>query len=167
MKIVTFTLGDEIYGLEIERIREIIMDPEVTSVPNLPSFLKGIIKLRDSMIPIVEGVERLGYPIDSSPDPGRGKVLIVEYDEHLIGIRIGEARQVIEINEQDIREAPGLINRMGADFVRAVVELDMNSSFKKRKNNDRKENFANVLLLDLEKIFTSEEINKIKSVDPG
>ena len=152
MKIVTFSLGNEVYGLEIEIIREIIMEPEITHVPNLPSFLKGIIRLRDQVIPMVEGVERLGYSPDKAPEKGSGKVFIVEYVGQLIGIRVGEARQVLTIDQDDINLAPGLISRSGADFVKGIVEYDQG------------ENESNILLLDLDKFFTGEEIEKIKAV---
>ncbi len=168
MKIVTFSLGEEIYGLAIEKIQEIIMDPEITGVPNLPSFLKGIIKLRNQIIPVVEGVERLGYSREYSPEKGKGKIFIVEYEGQLIGIRVSEARQVLEIAEEEINSAPGMINQFGANFVNGVVQvkLDRNTVGAGRaeagEESEGKE--INILLLDLEKLFTGKEMQKIKKV---
>ncbi|MFB6355842.1 MAG: chemotaxis protein CheW, partial [bacterium] len=95
MQIVTFQLAGERYGLPIDTIQEIIMDRDVTRVPNLPTFLKGIIHLRDSVIPIVDGIERLGYH-DREKGFENGRIVIVEYNKQLIGIRVATADDVLD-----------------------------------------------------------------------
>jgi purine-binding chemotaxis protein CheW len=176
MQVVTFRLGDECYGLPIETIQEIIMDREYTRVPNLPPFLKGIIHLREVVIPIVEGAERLGYDEDDIPEPGDGRILIVEYDEHLIGVRVSDAENVLTIDADDVQSSPDMISDLGGRFVQGVVELDGEDSHDSSDFGSRRSARENIeetsasqeidesvtiLLLDLDELFTGEEIQQI------
>ena len=189
MQIVTFGLAGETYGLEIDKIQEIIMDKTITHVPNLASFLKGIINLRNLVIPVVEGAERLGYSEDGIPEPGSGRILIVEFENQLIGIRVRNAKTVLEIDQENIQSSPDMIDDMGGRFVRGVIEYKQQDRHKKKKSSggdsirgldfsklssdesntssaqsvtEIEEEDKNILLLNLEALFTGDEIEKIK-----
>jgi len=197
MQFVTFGLAGETYGLEINRIQEIIMDKEITRVPNLASFLKGIINLRNLVIPVVEGTERLGYDPEISPEYGEGRIMIVEYENQLIGIRINSADTVLTVDPSEIQSSPEIIGEMGGRFVKGVVEhrsggrrdssdrgtgssggridqmeIDVTSSGSRvnRSQGESKglssssdnEDLTNILLLDLDELFTGEEIQEIQ-----
>ena len=192
MQIVRFGLADETYGLEIDTIQEIIMDKKITHVPNVASFLRGIINLRNLVIPVVEGAERLGYSQEQIPEQGTGRILIVEFENQLIGIRVRSAETVLEIDEQRVQSSPKMIDSMGGEFVRGVVEyrqqdrdketggssgtdqsirgLDFSelssdseqSSASENQMMDSELGNENILLLNLDKLFTGSEIEEIK-----
>lgn len=190
MQLVTLGLVGETYGLEIDIIQEIIMDREPTRVPNLPSFLKGIINLRDNVIPIVEGTERIGYEEDESPPQGEAKIFIVKYKGQLIGIRVESALNVIEVDREDVQSSPDIIEEMGGEFVKGIVHFDMDSDESsrgetqerrsgsaevqadiegasgratgRRQENQQERDLTNVMILDLDALFTGEEISQIK-----
>lgn len=122
MKGVTFTIGEEWYVLPVEAVREVLEDQELTEVPNLPDFLKGIFHLRNQVIPVVEAAERMGYPEAAVPAQGEGNILVLDYRQQLVGMRVHEAYRVEEFEPNQIRRSPQMVESMGADFVSAVIE---------------------------------------------
>lgn len=187
MQLVTLGLAGEKYGIDIDDIHEIIMDQEPTRVPNLPSFLKGIINLRNNVIPIVEGTERIGYSEEESPPEGDGKIFIVKYEDQLIGIRVESAYKVVNVTEENIQSSPEMIDQMGGEFVEGVVEQEAqgrsidseesrrsnytdsepaDESTRRRKNSrqvSQEGEKENILILNLDALFTGEEIEKIRT----
>jgi purine-binding chemotaxis protein CheW len=188
VQIVTLGLAGEIYGIRIDKIQEILMDEEPTRVPNLPSFLKGIINVRKKVIPIVEGTERLGYPPEEAPDPGEGRIFTVEYRDKLIGIRVEQAHEVLNVDEEAIQSSPEMIERFGGRFVKGVVEYNEHQDRRSHSQNrqyqrdntqadmtddvtsqDNQQSVqdsesTNILLLDLDELFTGEELEEIEAV---
>ena len=62
IQLVSFTLDEVVYGIDILRVHEILRIPEITRLPNTPSFIKGVINLRGNVIPVVDIRERFGFP---------------------------------------------------------------------------------------------------------
>ena len=192
MQFVTLGLAGEIYGIEIDVIQEILMDEEPTQVPNLPSFLKGIINIRHKIIPIVEGTERLGYPPEEAPPPGKGKIFTVEFSGSVVGIRVESAHEVIDVKEETIQSSPEMIERFGGRFVKGVVEYstkqerrrggssggnglgttgrrtstdtEAQTSDSRRSGRGESQDTINIMLLDLDELFTGDELDKIQDV---
>lgn len=188
MQFVTLGLAGEMYGIEIDVIQEILMDEEPTQVPNLPSFLKGIINIRHQIIPVVEGTERLGYPPEEAPPPGEGKLFTVEFSGSVVGIRVESAHEVISVSEESIQSSPEMIDRFGGRFVKGVVEYGADENAQRRSsgatglgrterrkstedsdpssstNRAESVDTVNIMLLDLDELFTGEELDKIQDV---
>ncbi|PHV09606.1 chemotaxis protein CheW [Chitinimonas sp. BJB300] len=124
---VTFELVDEVFAIEIHHIREIIEYEGVTTVPLMPAFLRGIINLRGSVVPVIDLSVRFGRPPTAikpttciailSLGNGQG----TDYTD--IGVMLDSVREVVEIPESDIDPAPSLGSRMRDDFINGITTV--------------------------------------------
>lgn len=184
MKVVSFRMGEELFGLPVEQVREIMMDRETTSVPNLPSFLTGVVQLRGEVLPIMEGADRLNLDESTRPQQGEGRILVVEFEDQVIGIRVNDTDDVLEVSPEDVKENPDLVREFGAEFVEGVVERHLedensesgtadretsrrfsDSSHESTKDADDAEPPRNLLLLDLNRLFDSDEITTLSETE--
>jgi purine-binding chemotaxis protein CheW len=139
-KYLTFNLGDEVYGLEILRVREIIGLMDITKVPRMPNFVRGVINLRGKVIPVVD--LRLKFSMDAAEDTKETCIIVVDLDDMLMGIVVDCVSEVLDIDEQDIDEAPEFGVSVSTDFI-----LGMG------KARDKV-----IILLDISKVLTTGEI---------
>jgi purine-binding chemotaxis protein CheW len=104
-QLVTFRLGREIYGINIFEIQEVIHYQEITSIPNTPEFVEGVIQLRNQVIPVVDLKKRLGI---EGEDGKKRRIVILELNERLLGIivdNISKVHQLESANYEDLPEA--------------------------------------------------------------
>jgi len=136
---VVFKLGDDWYGGDIMHIREIIKPMEITRIPNNPSFIEGIIKLRGEIIPILDLKKRFklgNYDVNNKST----RFIIAEVEGRPIGFIVDEVREVLRIEDKDIGPIPEVV-AIGKEYIVGTAE-----------NNGRL-----VLLLDMTKILTVDE----------
>lgn len=146
-KYLTFTLGDELYGIDISAVIEIIGILPITAVPEVPSFVQGIINLRGKIIPVVD--MRLRFGREYRPYTDRTCVIIVSVNEALIGLIIDGVSEVLTIPESDIVPPPDM--RQRADYyIRSIGRLA----------GDRV-----ALLLDWEKLFSHEDEERLSAMN--
>jgi purine-binding chemotaxis protein CheW len=186
MKILIVTIDEESYGLSLEDVREIIRDPDVTHVPNLPEFLSGVFELREQSIPLVDGAERLGYErTGDSSEYSSSKIVIVEYSDELIGIRVDDAESIQETLPEHARDNPSLVEEMGGRFVESILEIPEEKETRSRQvgmgarsaagENDEdsesededERSTRTVMMLDLDELFTGEEMSAIRRASEG
>lgn len=117
-----FRVSDEIYGINIMDIKEIIKPREVTEVPRAPSFVSGIISLRGIIIPIIDMLERLGLPRESVT--GRERVIVVRHGEAFSGLLVDEIIQVVNIAKDCLEAAPAVLEGIDRDFVNGIGRAD-------------------------------------------
>ena len=116
---LSFLVGDEVYAVEIERIREIIKVRPVTEVPHAPPFVIGVIAVRGVVLPVLDLRLRLRLP---SAGLGRSaRFLVVRRDEELFGLLVDEVRQVVRLSEADIEPPPPMLAGSEAKQVEAQV----------------------------------------------
>ena len=146
-KYLTFVLGHEEYGLEILKVREIISVMEITEVPQVPPFIKGVINLRGKVIPIIDLRMKFGMaPIEYTRETC---IIVVNVHELLLGIVVDTVAEVLDIPEKDIDPAPTFGGSIKTDFI-----LGMGKVKGKVK-----------ILLDIEKVLSSEELEAVIAVD--
>ncbi len=103
-EVLTFRLGEEGYGIELRALREIIKPPALTEIPRAPRFLRGILSLRGTMVPVIDLRRRLRI---GAVDPKQGtRILIVEYSGEPVGLLVDEVTDVARIAERDIEPPP-------------------------------------------------------------
>src|SRR5664279_3992485 len=90
-----FKVSDEVYGVDIMDIKELIKPREVTEVPRAPSFVSGIISLRGVIIPIIDMLDRLGLARETIT--GRERVIVVRQGDSFSGLMVDEIIQVVRI----------------------------------------------------------------------
>src|SRR5437762_3451804 len=115
---LTFLVGDEQYGLDIQRIREIIKVRPVTEVPHAPPFVVGVIAVRGTVLPVLD--LRLRLSLASSGLARSARFLIVEKEDELFGLLVDEVRQVVRIVESDIEPPPPMLGSAEADFLSGI-----------------------------------------------
>jgi purine-binding chemotaxis protein CheW len=117
-----FRVSDEIYGINIMDIKEIIKPREVTEVPRAPSFVSGIISLRGIIIPIIDMLDRLGLPRETLT--GRERVIVVRHGDAFSGLLVDEIIQVVHITKDCLEAAPAVLEGIDRDFVNGIGRAD-------------------------------------------
>jgi len=144
MKIIVFKMNKQQFGLDVNQVRSIERMLEITEVPRTESFMKGVVKLRGKIIPIVELKERLQLGITNYNNETR--ILIVTLNNLQVGFVVDSATDVIDMDSSIIEEAPQMIQNVNNNFVSGVAKL--------------KEDL--LIILHLENLFSFEEYKKIE-----
>lgn len=146
-KYLTFTLGEEEYGIGILKIREIIGIMPITSVPRTPGFVKGVINLRGKVIPIID--LRLKFGMESIEYTDRTCIIVVEISGGestiQIGIIVDTVSEVLNIKSEDIEETPTFGTNLDTDYILGMAKVSG----------------AVKILLDIDKVLSSDEISAI------
>lgn len=123
---LTFILGGETYGVSILVIKEILEYNEPTTVPMMPDFIRGVINLRGSVVPVVDLSLRLGK--ESTEVEKRTCVVIIEInheDERMeIGVVVDAVNEVLDIAPENIESAPSFGAKIRTDFIRGMGKID-------------------------------------------
>ncbi|HEO64384.1 MAG TPA: purine-binding chemotaxis protein CheW [Spirochaetes bacterium] len=146
-QLVTFTISEETYGLEILKVQEIVRLPQVTKLPKAPAFVKGVIDLRGSVIPILDLREKFG--IDTIAYSEKTRVIILETSGKKIGIIVDTVSKVIQVEEKDIAPPPNVITGGDNQFISGVIRLE-----------DKL-----IILLDIGNMFSEETISQLHEID--
>lgn len=144
-KCLTFRLGDEVYGIGILKVQEIIGMLDVTSIPRSPDHLRGVINLRGRIIPVVDLRRRFG--LEAAEDTDITCVIVVQVSAATgpvtIGVIVDEVREVVGISADQIEDVPDLGAGVDASFISGVGKLDQQV----------------VLLLDIDNVLKSDAVN--------
>lgn len=142
-KYLTFVLGHEEYGLEILKVREIISVMEITEVPQVPPFIKGVINLRGKVIPIID--LRLKFGMSAIEYTRETCIIVVNVRDLLLGIVVDTVAEVLDIMEKDIDPSPTFGSTIKTDFI-----LGMGKVKGKIK-----------ILLDIDRVLSTEELESV------
>ena len=122
---VTFVLCDEMFAIGIHHIREIIEYEEITTVPMMPVFVRGIINLRGAVVPVIDLSARFGRPLsDIKPGTCIAILSIEGADElSLLGILLDGVREVVEIPLDAIEPPPAFGTRLRSEFIQGITTV--------------------------------------------
>ncbi|HXQ25642.1 MAG TPA: chemotaxis protein CheW [Candidatus Acidoferrales bacterium] len=143
LQIVGFRIGRETFGLPISLVREIVRVPEITSVPNAPDYIEGVINLRGRIIPIVDLRKRFGEKTFELTKKNR--IVVVELDTRAIGLLVNSASEVLRIPPSEIEEPHNVFKEGELNYITGVGKL------KGRL----------VILLDLTRILQRGELQRL------
>ena len=143
-KYLTFTLADEEYGIGILKIKEIIGMMPITSVPQTPDFVKGVINLRGKVIPVMDLRLRFGLPsIDYTE---RTCIIVVEIGSQsgtmLVGIVVDAVSEVLNIKAEDMEETPAFGIKLNTEFILGMAKMEGGVK----------------ILLDINKVLNGEDL---------
>jgi len=148
---LAFRLAGEVYAIDILRIREIIEYTPPTTVPMMPPSLRGVINLRGAVVPVIDLAVRFGR--EATGVGKRTCFVIVEVEHegatHVLGLMVDGVNAVMEIGAADIEPPPSFGTRVNAEFIAGMARFD--GRF--------------VIILDIGRVLSIEEMAAIKSVD--
>lgn len=143
-KYLTFSMADEEYGIGILKIKEIIGMMPITTVPQTPEFVKGVINLRGKVIPVVD--LRLKFGIDAIDYTERTCIIVVEVESTTgnveIGIVVDAVSEVLSIKGEDIEDTPAFGTKLRTDYILGMAKM---------KGGVK-------ILLDIDKVLNAEEV---------
>jgi len=118
-KYLTFLVGDAGYGIEISYVVEIISVQEITLVPHTHAYVKGIINLRGTVVPVIDMGMRFGQAEVEYTD--KTCIIVLSMDDMSVGILVDSVQDVSDINDENIQEPPKTTgNAMKNHFIKAV-----------------------------------------------
>lgn len=147
IQVACFRLGDDLYAVDIMRIREIIRPQKLTLLPRTPAFVEGIINLRGAVIPVIDMRRRFGLP--PSPIVHTSRLLIVTIAEQLVGLVVDDVTEVLTVPVRDIKPPPKVAGGVGAEYLIGICLA--------------KESL--LMLLNLDKILTAGEADELGLLD--
>ena len=122
IKLIIFKLGREEYGMDILRVQEIKRMMGITRVPSTPAFIKGVINLRGSVLPVIDLRTRLGLAENDLTEAAR--IIVVLVNDGIVGFIVDEVVEVTTINTQDVEAAQTLSSGLSADFISGIAKAD-------------------------------------------
>jgi purine-binding chemotaxis protein CheW len=147
-KYLTFTLAEEEYGIGILKIKEIIGLKPITTVPQTPEFVKGVINLRGKVIPVVD--LRLRFGMDAIDYTERTCIIVVEVDGQTgtiqIGIVVDSVSEVLNIREEEIEDTPTFGAKLNTDYILGMAKMEGGVK----------------ILLDIDKVLSDQEIAQLE-----
>lgn len=120
-KFLTFSVGEESYGIAINHVTEIIGIQEITEVPGMPDYVKGIINLRGKIIPVIE--VRLRFKKKSIPYNDRTCIIVIDVKDISIGLIIDSVSEVINIDDENIVPPPSLKTGFHNNYVKGIGKV--------------------------------------------
>ncbi|MCI1209237.1 MAG: chemotaxis protein CheW [Treponema sp.] len=147
-QLVTFQLGEELYGVDIMDVKEIVNIQEVRPIPNAPYYVEGIFNLRREIIPVINLHKRFRIrkvEHDAGTDDFEGGFIILNIDDNKIGIIIDRIARVVMVSRDEIKEPPQMLSGIGTEYIQGVIRRD--------------ENY--LIMLDIRKLFNPKELQKI------
>lgn len=121
-QMVVFELENELYGVDIHQVREIIRVPAITHVPRTPEFVEGVVNLRGTVIPILDLRKRFGFGVGGDGEDRR--IVVVEMDDKTLGVIVDAVREVLLIDEEAIEPPSPYIVTVDSQYIVGVARLE-------------------------------------------
>ena len=144
---VTFKIENEIYAIDVFKIREILEVPDITKVPGMPPMIRGVINIRGSVVPVLDMKMKFGH--EQTEQTQDTAVIVTEIDNNegviQIGIIVDAAREVITLEPEEIEEPPRLGIFIDNKYLRGMGKV--NDEF--------------IIILNIDKILSENEISQV------
>jgi len=148
---LTFRLEDEVFAIDITKVREVLDFTTVTKVPRTPEFMRGVINLRGSVVPVVD--LRLKFGMSRTENTVNTCVIIAEVavdgERMVLGALADSVQEVLDLEPGSIAPAPRIGTKLRTEFIRGMGRRD-----------DRF-----IILLDIDKVFSTDELAMVSRID--
>lgn len=149
-QLVTFRLGEELYGVDIMDVKEIVKVQSVRPIPNAPYYVEGIINLRGEIVPIINlhkrfHIQKLVEKDADDLEEDEGGFIILDIEGNKIGIIIDKVARVVIVEKGEIKPPPQMFSGIGTEYISGVVRKDTEY----------------LIILDTRKLFNPKELQKI------
>lgn len=122
LQVVSFRLGNEQYGIDIMHVQEIIQVERMTLMPNVPSYVRGLINLRGHVIPILD--LRIRFELEDSEPTGDARIVVLNVGKRTVGVTVDAVEEVQRIREEQIDRTAMAVSGIGHQFVEGLVKFD-------------------------------------------
>jgi purine-binding chemotaxis protein CheW len=122
LQLVSFQLDKELYGIEITKVREIILIAEITRIPQTPHYVKGLINLRSTVIPVIDLRSLFGLQEGAMTDESR--IMVLQSAGKTIGIVVDAVSEVLRVKRDQIAPPPPTVAGLGREYLTGLVKLD-------------------------------------------
>lgn len=137
-KFAVFTIAGEEFGIELDRIVEIVKPQKITPILKVPAFISGVINLRGAVIPLMDLRKRLSV----EPSPLREKILITKMHGEKIGLLVDAVKEIVSIKKEQITSPPSIFKGLKPEYLMGIGKIV-----------DRL-----IVILNLDSLLTSEEM---------
>jgi len=141
---LTFKLGDEVFALDVIQVREVLDMSQITKVPRAPDFMRGVINVRGSVVPVVDMRMKFGLPKAKKTLDTRIVVMELSLDDEntVLGAIADSVHEVLELEPSQIERSPRIGTRWRTEFIRGIGKQD--------------EQF--IIILDIDRVFSTDEL---------
>lgn len=150
---LTFRLGQEIFAIEVAKVREVLDLAPITAIPRTPEFMSGVINLRGSVVPVVD--LRLCFEMAKTENTRNTCIVVVEMlldnESIVIGALADSVEEVIDLEPEHIQPPPRIGTRIRTDFIRGMGKRD--TQF--------------IMILDIDRVFSAEDMAMVRAQEPG
>ncbi|MDX9702940.1 MAG: chemotaxis protein CheW [Candidatus Auribacterota bacterium] len=146
LQLVTFRLGKEEYGVNIEQVREIIRIVEIIHVPKAPAFVEGLINLRGTVVSVIDLRKR--FDIVPSGEKEAERIIVVEVQNRTIGVIVDSVLEVLRLSSSNIDDVPPTVSGVDTKFLFGVGKIGERL----------------MMLLDLDKVLSTEELKGLENL---
>ena len=143
LQLVTFSTGDEEFGVDILRVQEIIRTMAITKVPKAPEFVEGVINLRGKVIPIIDLRRRFG--LQSKAHDKHTRIIVIEINTMIVGFGVDSVSEVLRIPASTVEPPPPVVAGLESEYISGVGKLE-----------DRL-----LILLDLDRLLSRADIDAL------
>lgn len=148
MQYLTFRLDEEVFALDISKVREVLDYTNITRVPRTPDFMRGVINLRGNVVPVVD--MRLKFGMTKTEQSVNTCIIIVEIsiegETTVLGALADAVQEVVELGAEQIEPAPRIGTRLRTEFIRGMGKKD--------------DHF--IIILDIDKVFSADELSLVQ-----
>lgn len=150
LQLVTFQLSEELYGIDIMDVKEIVPLHEIRTIPNAPTFVEGLYNLRGEIIPVINLHKRfhLKKAVVGEDEALLSGFIIIDIDGMKLGVIIDKVERVISIDYKEIQPPPQMITGIGAEYIQGVVNQES----------------GYLIILEIRKLFSAKELRKIEEI---
>ncbi len=146
-QLLTYKLDQELYGLDIDSVREVLEVPQITKVPRTRDYMRGVINVRGHAVPVVDlrlkfGLQEAEMTIDTC-------IIIVEVtiegESMVLGLLVDGVEEVLELNKEDIEAPPRFGNQINSRFMKGIGKVE--------------DKF--IIILDIQEVFSEGELSEL------
>lgn len=147
---LTFKLEEEVFALDVAKVREILEITSITKIPQTPEFMRGVINLRGSVVPVID--MRLKFGMSATEQTVNTCIIVVEVtlegETIVLGALADSVQEVVEMEPDQIEPAPHIGTRLNTSFIKGMGKHE--GDF--------------VMILDIDKVFSEAEMVAVQSV---
>jgi purine-binding chemotaxis protein CheW len=145
---LSFRLGDELFAANVDKVLEILEVAKITKVPKSPDYMRGVINLRGSVLPVID--TRVKFEMQQTEDTINTCIMVLnirmDNETLVLGALVDAVQEVLEIDQEQIKPAPSIGSKYKSEFIDGMVKI--NEEF--------------IMLLNMDRVFSSDELIIVK-----